>query len=164
MGYAATGSHSEWPMLPPEAMVMSGSMLPLRVMCGLMVLLWLWSVLMSMAHVATKGHVDVCGQCCRLTSCLQVSIYAATLRPFWCPWSVMPPRALSRSAVLLWPGAVFVVCAVTRSDMIHVPTDCEELGYYFCCEGGTWKASVTNITSQPPLKVLHRQEAIKEKA
>lgn len=49
--------YSEWPMLPPEAMVMSGSMLPLRVMCGPMVLLWLWSVLMSMAHVGCLWSV-----------------------------------------------------------------------------------------------------------
>lgn len=49
------------------------------VMSGSMVLLWLWSVLMSMAHVATKGHMDVCRQCCRLKSCLQVSIYTAML-------------------------------------------------------------------------------------
>lgn len=56
-------------------------------------------------HAATEGHVWACGptvavvcanvhgpcwmsgQCCRLRSCLQVSIYAATLKPCWYPWS-----------------------------------------------------------------------------
>lgn len=66
-------------MLLPEAMVMSGSMLPLRVMVGFMVLLQLEPVLMSMIHVTIKGHVDVHGLC----------------------FSLNPLRALSGSVVLL---------------------------------------------------------------
>lgn len=116
-------------------------------------------------HAATEGHVWAHGPtvavvCANVHGPCWMSVVSATDSSRVCRWvSTLPPwgrvgvHGVGWSVVLLRPGAVFVVCAVTRSDMIHVPTDREELGGYFCCEGGTWNASVTNITSQPPLKV-----------
>jgi hypothetical protein len=46
-------------VLPPEAMVRSQPVLPLRATSGSMVLKQQGSVLMSVAHVTTKGHVNV---------------------------------------------------------------------------------------------------------
>lgn len=57
----ATGHNqaSEWPTLPSEAMVMSMLETSLRVRSGAEDLLQPEAVLMFMATVATKGHVDV---------------------------------------------------------------------------------------------------------
>lgn len=57
-------------------MVMSGSMLLLSPKSGSMILLWLGSVLMTVACVASKGHVDVCGLCC-------------SLKPHSCLWALL---------------------------------------------------------------------------
>lgn len=48
----------EWPGLPPEAMLMFGSMLPPRAMSGSKALLQSGSVLMFETQVTIKGFVD----------------------------------------------------------------------------------------------------------
>lgn len=126
-------------------------------------------------HAAPEGHVwahgptvtVVCaivhGPCCCQ---MWMSVVSAADSCWFCRWvSTLPPwghfgvhslGCLWGLCLGLWSycaRSCFCGLCSHRSDMIHVPTDCEELGGYFCCEGGTWKASVTNITSQPPLKV-----------
>lgn len=58
-------------------------------------------MLMSIGHSVPGCHADVSGLCCHLG-------------PDWYLWSRPPLWALSGSVVLLHPGAMFVVCAVTR--------------------------------------------------
>lgn len=55
------GARSPECSVPPEAIARSGSMLLQRTLSGSMIVLWLGSVLMTVAQVATKGRVDVCG-------------------------------------------------------------------------------------------------------
>lgn len=52
------------PVLPPEAMVMPGSMPPLRTVSGSVVLLQSRTVLMSVARVITEDRVSFCGLYC----------------------------------------------------------------------------------------------------
>lgn len=65
----------------------------------LCVLLWsglpLEPKLVSMVRVATGGHVDVCELYCHL-------------RPYSCLWSILLPRALLGSVVLLQSGAMWM--------------------------------------------------------
>lgn len=54
-----------WAVLLPEAMGMSGPGLSTKAMSRSVALSQLESVWMSMAHVATENHSDVCGlDCC----------------------------------------------------------------------------------------------------
>lgn len=78
----------QWPELLPKAMVMSGSM----------ILLQLGSVLMSTAHVTIKGwqHADDYGD--------------LTLKPYWCPWAVLP-----LGAMLLLLGPTLISAAFTAN-------------------------------------------------
>lgn len=52
------------PALTPEAMVMRGSVPPLRTLTGSVVLLQSRTVLMSVARVVTRDHVNFCGLYC----------------------------------------------------------------------------------------------------
>lgn len=54
----------ERPVLPPEAMVMPGSVPPLRTVSGTVVLLQSRTMLMSVTRVITKDHVSFCGLYC----------------------------------------------------------------------------------------------------
>lgn len=49
---------SGWPELPPGAMVTTRPGLLLRTMSGSMVIPQLRSLLKSVAHIATKGHME----------------------------------------------------------------------------------------------------------
>lgn len=69
----------EWSTLPPEAMGTSRHMLFLRARSGFMVLYQLGSVLIYLAHVTTKGYVDVPGLNCHLRHGANL-----TLAPFTC--------------------------------------------------------------------------------
>ena len=55
--------------MPPEAMARSWHGLPPRAMSGFMALQKQGSVLVSVAHVTTKGYVDVRSLGCHLGSC-----------------------------------------------------------------------------------------------
>lgn len=62
-------------MLPSRVMVTSGPRLLLRVMSRSVVLLQPGFVLMSIAPVATKGHVDVLEQCWYPRAMLPLGLY-----------------------------------------------------------------------------------------
>lgn len=56
------GPHqSQWPALPPGTMVTSRPRLLPRTLTRFMVLPQLGSILMTMAYVTTKGHIDTRG-------------------------------------------------------------------------------------------------------
>lgn len=107
-------------------------------------------------------HADVHGPC-------------YSLNPHWCLWSGLCSRSLFESVVLLWPGAVFTACAVTRKHMeVHDLCSCwlsraRKLlwQWYWCLQISSWKreiwkASVIIPTLPDPEKYQPKQEAIKE--
>lgn len=66
IGCAAAGGHIDMGglALPPDAMEMFGSLLPLRAMSGSVVLLKLGCVLLSVVRATTKCHPGDWDGCC----------------------------------------------------------------------------------------------------
>lgn len=83
----------EWLTLSPEAMVASRYWLLSRTMSRSMVLPQPVSLLMSMAHIATRGHKDA--------QCL-----GHNLRSCGCPGAMLPPRACWPECPALSPWAM----------------------------------------------------------
>lgn len=99
----------EWPALLPKTMVMSVPMLPpcpwLKVP--------LKAIQMPLVWAAAWSHVDVYGPCC-------------IQGPYWCKWpvqppevmvmnrSMLPPRVVSGSVLLLQQRAMLMWCTATR--------------------------------------------------
>lgn len=72
---------------PPWSVMLLGSM------CGSVALIWPGAWLMSMGHVTTKGHLDVCGLYCNLRP----------LRPYRCEQLTLLPEVMVMSGSLLTP-------------------------------------------------------------
>lgn len=122
------------------------------------------SLLMSVAHVPTKGHTDVHALCCNLNPCWCSTAICSCLRSW-----------LHLRAFLVWiscpisAGAMFIDCAVARNHVeAHDPCSCWLwrtviillLWYQWLqmhsWDGGTWKASVTTTThTSIPLKMIN---------
>lgn len=85
------------PSLPPEAMVMSGPMLPLKAMSGSMDLLQQGSGCVSMARVAFKDHVDLFHLGWRLRQCVWESWPDG-----WCGRETVVPTLASHSTWERW--------------------------------------------------------------
>lgn len=93
------GPHwSEWPALPPKAMVISGPVLPPRTTSGSVVILQLGSALMSMAHVTTEVH-GVSAMCAATWSYCSRGPSSETVESH-APWSCS--RWTARQLCLLW--------------------------------------------------------------
>lgn len=93
----------EWPALPPEAMVMSGTMLPPRSMSWTMVLLWFLFVLMFVVHAHYWSS----------RTCLW-PVLQSDSKLMYVVLSVLPVPV-----VLLQQKVMSVICSVTRN---HVET------------------------------------------
>lgn len=145
----------EWPALPLEAIVMPVSVLPLRAMSGSVVLLQPESVLMTMAHATTKGHVGVRGLLCSLWPCWcsrallqsEAMLMRVACAATWGHVDIrgLPLRASPASIVLLHLGAVSVVCAVTRNRVEAHDT----------CSCWLWRARRLLLLWYPWLSMLH---------
>lgn len=61
-------------------------------------------------------------------------------RPYWCPQSTLPLRALSVSVVLR-SCSVFLP-KILRRPMICVSVDWKEQGGYFCCDIDDWRYTI----------------------
>lgn len=109
--------------------------------CGLRQRTWhYWirrALLMTVAHVTTKGHMDALGLCCHL-------------KPYWCLWPVLPSKDMM----------VSVVHAVTRNhvkSIVCAAADCKRQGSFFC--SGTDNCRLTTETErhrESPWQPLHR--------
>lgn len=135
-----------WSVLQPDAMKMSGSLLPLRAMPGSVVLLKSGSVLMSMMHTTTKGHTgawdDVSMAHIFTEGHSGLPNLSCSLEPFdvfglschWKPcrygWPPLPPG--------LWLWSVVLSETMWRL-MIHAPADCEEHRGYFCSDNNDYR-------------------------
>lgn len=86
------------------------------------------------------------------------------MRPWWCPWSMLPPKALIGFVVQLQLGVMFMVYAVARSH-VEIHSLCSPwlwrsrklllLRYWWLrmhsWEAGTWKTSVSIPLRTHPL-------------